>query len=137
MRRLTCRVLGVRCGLKVRSLPVLPTSFGLQLRLELLDSCPTTSITKCTRWFSGSKSIGDGGNRNSQQLLHTVDLLRRSMGLQTCALLWLDSTGDKLKFKELSSGSSHIAEGPLSAHTGVVAAIIKDRRPCLLESPRP
>jgi hypothetical protein len=59
------------------------------------------------------------------------------MGLQTCALLWLDSTGDKLKFKELSSDSSHIAEGPLSAHTGVVAAIIKDRRPCLLESPRP
>ena len=29
-----------------------------------------------------------------EQLLHTVDLLRRSMGLQTCALLWLDSTGD-------------------------------------------
>ena len=70
------------------------------------------------------------------QLLHTVDLLRRSMGLQTCALLWLDSTGDKLKFKELWSESSHIAEGPLSAHTGVLAAIIKDRRPCLLESPR-
>ena len=71
------------------------------------------------------------------QLLHTVDLLRRSMGLQTCALLWLDGSGDKLKFKELWSESTHIAEGPLSAHTGALAAIIKDRRPCLLESPRP
>ena len=49
-----------------------------------------------------------------EQLLHTVDLLRRSMGLQTCALLWLDSAGDKLKFKELASDCSHIAEGPLS-----------------------
>jgi two-component system cell cycle response regulator len=71
-----------------------------------------------------------------EQLLHTVDLLRRSMGLQTCALLWLDSAGEKLKFKELSSELSHIAEGPLSARAGVFAAIIKDRRPCLLESPR-
>ena len=72
-----------------------------------------------------------------EQLLHTVDLLRRSMGLQTCALLWLDGTGDKLKFKELSSNCSYLAEGPLSAHTGVLAAIIRDRRPYLLESPRP
>jgi diguanylate cyclase (GGDEF)-like protein len=71
-----------------------------------------------------------------EQLLHTVDLLRRSMGLQTCALLWLDSSGDKLKFKELASESPHVAEGPLSARTGVLAAIVKDRRPYLLESPR-
>ena len=72
-----------------------------------------------------------------EQLLHTVDLLRRSMALQTCALLWLDNAGDKLKFKELASDSPHLAEGPLSARTGVLAAIIKDRSPCVLESPRP
>ena len=72
-----------------------------------------------------------------EQLLHTVDLLRRSLKLQTCALLWLDGSGDKLKFKELATESTHVAEGPLSAHTGVFAAIIKDRHPCLLESPRP
>ncbi len=72
-----------------------------------------------------------------QQLLHTVDLLRRSLGLQTCALMWLDSSGERLKFKELASAALHIAEGPLSARSGVFAAILKDRRPCLLEAPRP
>jgi diguanylate cyclase (GGDEF)-like protein len=72
-----------------------------------------------------------------EQLLHTVDLLRRSMKLQTCALLWLDGSGDRLKFKELSSDSPHVAETPLSARAGVFAAIIKDRRPCVLEAPRP
>ncbi len=41
------------------------------------------------------------------------------------------------KVRQLWSESAHIAEGPLSAHTGALAAIIKDRRPSLLESPRP
>ncbi len=72
-----------------------------------------------------------------QQLFHTLDLLRRSLSLQTCGLLWLDSAGEKLKFKELASDSSLVAEGPLPAQTGVFGAILKDRRPLLLESPRP
>ncbi len=74
-----------------------------------------------------------------QQLLHTLDLLRRCLGLQTCALLWLDAAGEKLKVKELASDSPTfpLAEGPLPARTGVFGAILKDCRPLLLESPRP
>jgi two-component system cell cycle response regulator len=33
-----------------------------------------------------------------QQLLHTLDLVRRSLALQTCGLLWLDTAGERLKF---------------------------------------
>ena len=33
-----------------------------------------------------------------QQLFATLDLLRKSLGLQTCALLWLDPAGEKLKY---------------------------------------
>ena len=72
-----------------------------------------------------------------QQLLHTVDLLRQALGLKTCALLWLNSTGDKLKLKELATSAQNLAEGSLSARAGVFAAILKDGRPCLLESPKP
>jgi two-component system cell cycle response regulator len=71
-----------------------------------------------------------------QQLLHTIELLRRSLSLKTCALLWLDRTGEKLKLKELSTSAQNIAEGALSARSGVLAAVLKEGRPCTLESPR-
>jgi two-component system, cell cycle response regulator len=71
-----------------------------------------------------------------QQLLHTVELMRRSLGLKTCALLWLDSSGERLKLKELSSSAQNLAEGSLSARSGVFAAVLKDGRACALESPR-
>jgi two-component system cell cycle response regulator len=72
-----------------------------------------------------------------QQLLHTIELLRRSLGLKTCALLWLDGTGERLKLKELSTSAQNLAEGMLSARAGVFAAILKDGRPCVLEAPKP
>jgi two-component system cell cycle response regulator len=71
-----------------------------------------------------------------QQLLHTVELLRRSLGLKTCALLWLDGRGEKLKLKELSTSAQHLAEGALSARAGVFAAVLKEGRPCVLDTPR-
>ena len=71
-----------------------------------------------------------------QQLLHTVELLRLSLGLKTCALLWLDGSGEKLKLKELSTSAHNLAEGALSAHAGVFAAILREGRPCALEAPR-
>ena len=72
-----------------------------------------------------------------QQLFHTVELLRHSLGLKTCALLWLDSSGEKLKLKELSSSAQNLAEGALPARAGVFAAVLKEGRPCALEWPKP
>ena len=46
-----------------------------------------------------------------QQLYYTLDLLRTSLRLQTCALLWLDESGERLKVKELCTDSPHIVEG--------------------------
>ena len=71
-----------------------------------------------------------------QQLFHTIELLRHSLGLKTCALLWLDSSGEKLKLKELSTSAHNLAEGALSARAGVFAAVLKEGRPCVLESPQ-
>ena len=71
-----------------------------------------------------------------QQLYYNLDLLRTALGLQTCALLWLDESGERLKVKELCTDSPHIAEGAIAAGGGVLGAILKDLRAFMLESPR-
>jgi GAF domain-containing protein len=72
-----------------------------------------------------------------QQLFHTLDLLRRSLKLQTCALLWLDASGEKLKLKELASDAANVAEEPINAKSGVFGALLRDGRPLVLDAPRP
>ena len=72
-----------------------------------------------------------------QQLFSTLDLLRKSLGLQTCALLWLDAAGEKLKVKEVVTDGPPLAEGPFPARTGVLGAILKEGKPLCLEAPRP
>jgi diguanylate cyclase (GGDEF)-like protein len=71
-----------------------------------------------------------------QQLFYTLDLLRQTLHLQTCALFWLDITGEKLKLKELASDSLHVIEGPQVVPTGVLAAILKERRSLSLDAPK-
>jgi two-component system cell cycle response regulator len=71
-----------------------------------------------------------------QQLYYNLALLRSALRLQTCALLWLDETGERLKVKELSSDSPHVAEGAIAAGGGVLGAILKELHPFVLESPR-
>ncbi|HLK91303.1 MAG TPA: GAF domain-containing protein, partial [Polyangia bacterium] len=71
-----------------------------------------------------------------QQLYYNLALLRSALQLQTCALLWLDETGERLKVKELCSDSPHIAEGAIAAGGGVLGAILKEMHPFVLEAPR-
>jgi diguanylate cyclase (GGDEF)-like protein len=71
-----------------------------------------------------------------QQLFYNLELLRTSLSLHTCALLWLDESGERLKVKELSTDSPHVTEAAIAAGGGVLGAILKDLRPFVLESPR-
>ena len=71
-----------------------------------------------------------------QQLFYLLELLKKSLALQTCALLWLDETGEKLKVKELCTDSPHVVEAPIPARIGVLGAILKDARPFVLEAPK-
>ena len=74
--------------------------------------------------------------RSTSSSTTTCDLLRTALRLQTCALLWLDESGERLKVKELCTDSPHIAEGAIPAGGGVLGAILKELRPFVLESPR-
>jgi two-component system cell cycle response regulator len=71
-----------------------------------------------------------------QQLFYNLELLRTSLGLHTCALLWLDESGERLKVKELCTDSTHVTEAPIAAGGGVLGAILKDLRPFVLDAPR-
>jgi diguanylate cyclase (GGDEF)-like protein len=72
-----------------------------------------------------------------QQLFTLLALLKKSLQLQTCALLWLDESGDKLKVKELCTEAQHFVEEPIAARTGVLGAILKEARPFVLAAPKP
>ena len=72
-----------------------------------------------------------------QQLFNLLELLKKLMSLQTCALLWLDESGEKLKVKELCTEAAHFIEEPIPARTGVLGAILKDGRPFVLGAPKP
>jgi diguanylate cyclase (GGDEF)-like protein len=71
-----------------------------------------------------------------QQLFYVLELLKKSLGLQTCALLWLDESGERLKVKELCTETAHFVEGSIPARTGVLGAILKDAHPFVLDAPK-
>jgi diguanylate cyclase (GGDEF)-like protein len=71
-----------------------------------------------------------------QQLYYNLALLRSALELQTCALLWLDESGERLKVKELCTDSAEVVEGAIPAGGGVLGAILKERHPFVLEAPR-
>ncbi|HVU51024.1 MAG TPA: sensor domain-containing diguanylate cyclase [Polyangia bacterium] len=71
-----------------------------------------------------------------QQLFYNLELLRSSLGLHSCALLWLDESGELLKVKELCTDSPHVTEAPIPAGGGVLGAILKELRPFVLEAPK-
>src|SRR5262249_13468413 len=71
-----------------------------------------------------------------QQLFYNLELLRTSLGLHACALLWLDESGAELKVKELSTDSPHVTEAFIPAGGGVLGAILKELRPFVLDAPK-
>jgi diguanylate cyclase (GGDEF)-like protein len=62
-----------------------------------------------------------------QSLFYTIELLKKSLDLHTCVLLWLDTSGERLKIKELVTDSDLIVERELPADAGAIGAVVKDR----------
>ena len=68
-------------------------------------------------------------------LYHLLELLQRSLQLQTCVLLWGSDDGERMKVKELVTDSDLVGGDPVSATAGVLAAIIKNRAMLQLRAP--
>ncbi|MEK6606242.1 MAG: GAF domain-containing protein, partial [Myxococcota bacterium] len=72
-------------------------------------------------------------------LYHLLELLKKSLELRTCVLLWLDDDGGasangRLKIKEVISDSDLLAEAPFAARAGAPGAILRSRASVRLES---
>ena len=66
-----------------------------------------------------------------------LEMLKQSLDLQTCVLLWLDASGRELRIKELVSDSALVAEGSLSAQAGLLGSVVKEQHVLnLLKPPR-
>lgn len=71
-----------------------------------------------------------------QALYYTLELLKKTLDLNTCALLWLDASGDKMTIKEQVSDADCITEDAFSADAGVVGTVVKNRVPLHLLDPK-
>jgi diguanylate cyclase (GGDEF)-like protein len=56
-------------------------------------------------------------------LFHLLDMLRRTLNLHTCVLLFLDDDKQRLRIVELATSSDEIADGPFATGEGAVGAV--------------
>lgn len=69
-------------------------------------------------------------------MFYILELLKKSLDLQTCVLLWLDGKGERLKIKELVTDSDCVVETALPADAGALGAIVRDRLLLNLSAPK-
>jgi two-component system, cell cycle response regulator len=69
-------------------------------------------------------------------LAFSLDLLRRTLGLHSAALLWLTAKGERLTLRELSTSDSSIDRGPFRAGAGLFGAALGNRSVVTLEGSR-
>lgn len=80
----------------------------------------------------GDRLLRSGVDEIHQALEFALDLLRRSLGLRTAVLLWLDGDKQSLHIQEISTSDDTIAPGPYSAQGGIFAAAIARNQPVSL-----
>jgi diguanylate cyclase (GGDEF)-like protein len=71
-----------------------------------------------------------------ETLFYTLEMLKVSLSLHTCVLLWLDDTGERLKIKELVTDSDCVTEVPLPADAGALGTVVKNRLLVSLRDPK-
>jgi diguanylate cyclase (GGDEF)-like protein len=69
-------------------------------------------------------------------LFYTLELLKKSLDLHTCMLLWLDDSGEKLKIKEAVTDAEGIVKVPIPADAGALGTVVKNRILVNLKDPK-
>jgi two-component system cell cycle response regulator len=72
-----------------------------------------------------------------QTLYYTLDLLKRTLDLNTCVLVMYDDDGQRFRIVELVTESDDIAEGPFTGGEGAVGAVMKRGMTMNLEHIKP
>jgi two-component system cell cycle response regulator len=69
-------------------------------------------------------------------IFYTLELLKKSLELHTCLLLWLDDAGERLKIKELVTDSDCVVETAINADAGALGTVVKNRLLVNLKDPK-
>ena len=69
-------------------------------------------------------------------IFYTLELLKKSLELHTCVLLWLDDAGERLKIKELVTDSDCVVETAINADAGALGTVVKNRLLVNLKDPK-
>jgi len=69
-------------------------------------------------------------------LFYTLELLKKSLELHTCILLWLDDSGEHLKIKEAVTDADCIVNVPIPADAGALGTVVKQRLLVNLKDPK-
>jgi two-component system, cell cycle response regulator len=70
--------------------------------------------------------------RLKDAMYHHVALLKRTMKLNTCGVLWLDASGKNLIFQKYVSDTEKVIARPFNKSEGVVGAVLTHRKPLRL-----
>ncbi|MCK9462497.1 MAG: GGDEF domain-containing protein [Proteobacteria bacterium] len=115
-------------------------------RIAVADDARAFRLTVATSEARPASARGEEQERLARctvgevrrSMYHHVDLLKRTMGLNTCVLLWLDGCGETLRiFECVSDVTEHIATRKIDRKEGVVGAIIQSRTPLALKGAKP
>jgi two-component system cell cycle response regulator len=106
------------------------------------EPAPEGDVGAGTAHAAASESRADRLARSSVEEIHqsvhyALDLLRRTLGLHTAVLLWLNDAGTHLRISELSTGSDDIRDAPFLAGDGVLGAVIARRERVSLHDLKP
>ena len=103
---------------------------------RLISSALSSSGPAQRRALDEAKLARGAVDSIHQSMYLVLSLLKRSLDLQTCVLLWLDASGRQLRIKELVSDSNMVRETPIPARAGALGGILKNRLLLNLSNPR-
>jgi diguanylate cyclase (GGDEF)-like protein len=83
--------------------------------------------------------LNQGAVENIHQGLYfLIETLKKTLGLQTCIVVWLDEAGERLKIRELVTDSTMVAEEHwFHPEQGAFGAILRELKPLNLRGPKP
>jgi diguanylate cyclase (GGDEF)-like protein len=103
-----------------------------------LIGAPSSAAEPFSRQSRGDEErlLQSGVEEIHQALQFALELLCRSLGLQSALLLGLDGAGARLHIQELSSECDAIDPGPFSAGDGIFGAVLARGEPVVIDGPR-
>ncbi|MFH2007786.1 MAG: diguanylate cyclase [bacterium] len=101
------------------------------------------------RLISATLSSGGGRSREEQEqhlyhgavesihqaIFFTLELLKDTLNVQSCVLLWLDDRGETLSIKEMVTECDMVRDAPFPALSGVLGGVVKNRAAINLVEP--